>query len=110
MKVTLQIAGGSSCAKPGFFEPVLDLFFVTEGHYEANKANFFMFVSVLVLLVIVVPSLLVLPYHVGTKQPATGKEAASTAASAANVPQTVTSNVEVAVYRTKQKNSGTCTS
>lgn len=67
------------------------------------KKPIFIFVSLLVLLVIVVPSLLVLPYHAETKQPATGKEIDSTAASASNVLPTVTSNVEVAVYRSKQK-------
>lgn len=67
------------------------------------KKPIFILVSLLVMLVIVVPSLLVLPYHAETKQPVTGEKVASTAAAAPNVPQAVTSNVEVAVYRSKQK-------
>lgn len=68
------------------------------------KKPIFVLMSFLVTLVIVVPSLLVLPYHhAETKQPSTQAEVASADASASNVPQTVTSNVEVAVYRSKLK-------
>ncbi|WP_028401630.1 stage II sporulation protein D [Ectobacillus panaciterrae] len=62
----------------------------------------FVLVSFLIALVVIVPSLLVLPFHGKTKEPPKQQKQAQ-AVPASSAPAPVKSAVEVAVYRSEQK-------